>query len=338
MKPLLGKSTLVRQAAGLGLPLLLFAALPVRAWQPAAQDWRVEVLEETDQGLSLRVGLVSSQPLAEVEPATDPEAAPVTVASWLALPAGTEARVVEATERWSTEAPGRSAWSLGGPVGRLGARFGTLSVFPVAADGALLEELALRVEFVPAGEEPTALERPAASHVQRERRRQGALNPGLLERREAQRTDDLPLGRYLVVGKSASLPHLEEWTAWRRSQGHEVEVLSTESLGVTGHDWEPIHDAARDRYEAEGLDYLLLVGDMNFDQSAYHVPGDLVPGGQYAEPAWGRYIVTDHSLALLEGDDYFSDILVGRFPADNATQLSDGEPPAAVRPRARPGG
>ncbi len=315
-------SSLLVPALRLGAFLGLSMAAPLHAWQPAPADWQVEVVEESDLGLSLRVVLDGSLAPGEMEASMDPEAAPVTLSSWLALPTGMEARVVESMERWSTEAPGRSAWSLGGPVGRLGARFDALAVHPVAQDGAVLEELALRVEFVPAGEGASAPTRPAASQVQRERRRLAALNSGLLERREADRTQDLPMGRYLVVGKGASLPYVAEWADWRRRQGYDVDIRSTESLGVTGNDWGPIHDVAQDLYEGDGLDYLLLVGDMNIDQEAYHVPGDLVPGGQYAEFAWGRNIVTDHSLALLEGDDYFSDILVGRLPADNATQLS----------------
>ncbi len=309
----------------LAIVLVLTRLSPAAAdrWTPAADDWRVELLSESDQGLDLRLSLSPDRAGQLPELATDPEAAPLSLGAWLALPAAADPVAQVLAERWSDGAvPTPACWSLGTPVLWLGQRYSALSVAPLSAQGARLEELVLRVSF-DAGQ----VHNPASglgfrSLLQAERARERALNGGLVERPAAARTGELPLGRYLVVGKNSSLTYLEEWVDWRRSQGYVVDVRSSESVGVTGNNWEPIQALAQQQLSGEGLDYLLLVGDMNISQTEYHVPGDLVPGGQYAEDAWSRNIVSDHSLALLEGDDYFSDILVGRLPADNANQLA----------------
>jgi hypothetical protein len=229
-------------------------------------------------------------------------------------------------ERWTAGARGAGAcWSLSTPVLWMGQRYSALSINPLRwtnAGGAALEELVLSIRFQAGNPvNPGRAEAPR-SLLQVERARETALNPGLVERQRTERTGELPLARYLVVGKQAALDFLSEWTAWRRQQGYDVTLRSCEELGVGDDNWEAIRDEAQSMLEAEGLDYLLLVGDMNMDGNGYHLPGDMVPGGPHAEPFWGYNIVSDHPLAMLEGDDYFSDVVVGRFPADNATQVS----------------
>lgn len=319
----------MRRLFPLALCMVLWLIRPLaaqQAWAPTPEDWNVDLVEESDQGLQLRLTLADSRRgLAAPALDPDPEALPLQLGEWIALPALADPVAQVVSERWSsgfTPEDGEACWSLGQPVLWLGQRYSTLSIDPLAGGAGVLEELVLRIDFNSGQVSNPGTGRGPGSRLQVERARARALNHGLVERSLAGRTDDLPLGRYLVVGKNSALSYLNDWADWRRSQGHLVTLLSSESLGVTGNDWEPIQEAARGMYEAEGLDFLLLVGDMNISQNEFHLPGDLVPGGQYAENAWSRNIVTDHSLGMLEGDDYFSDIVVGRLPADNATQLT----------------
>jgi hypothetical protein len=297
------------------------------SWSPSVADWRVELLAESDQGLELRL-ILNPERIGEPTlpaPAADLEAAPLILGNWVALPAQADPVAEVLAERWTTghlPDSDEPCWSLGTPVLWLGQRFSVLSVNPRGSDGSLLEELTLRITFSSAQVSNPGSGHSFTSLLQAERARDRALNSGLVERARAERTGDLPLGRYLVVGKNNCLSYMNSWAEWRRSQGYVVTVVSCESLGALGTNWEPIQSRAQELFAGEGLDYLLLVGDMNISGNDFHVPGDLVPGGQYAEDAWGLNIVTDHSLGMLEGDDYFSDILVGRLPADNATQLS----------------
>ncbi len=148
-------------------------------------------------------------------------------------------------------------------------------------------------------------------------------NPGFVEElSQHSRSEGGMTERYLVVAVEPILPYLDEWAVWKRSMGYEVEVATTEELGTGYSNWQAVRQRALELYsEPEGLDYILLVGDMLPEGGEFHLPGDLVPGGQYAEWEWGRNIVSDHSLALLEGDDYFADALVGRLPGSNINQL-----------------
>jgi hypothetical protein len=144
---------------------------------------------------------------------------------------------------------------------------------------------------------------------------------------EPQRVNDAEaeneyIGRYLVVCPEAALQHMSLWVDWKRQSGWHVSIFTDEDLNLTDENWDPIYNLASGMYYAEGLDCLLLIGDNNYDGAGYHMPGPLVPGGQYAEWPLNRYIVSDHPLSMLEGDDYFPDILVGRISVDNATQLN----------------
>lgn len=231
-----------------------------------------------------------------------------------------------AAER-STPAP--ADWArLSDPAVWLGQRVVGLDVDPVRFDEQagtwrMATRLRVRVAFgagegVDPGREGRAPGRAARGLLSA-----AVLNPGGLAVAAADRDGALePLGRYLVVGPAASLPFLDDWVQLRREQGFDVELRSKEELGVGNENWQPIRAAAQELYDGDGLDFLLLIGDMNQNGSGYHLPGDMVPGGQHAEWNWGREIVSDHSMALLDGDDYFADVLVGRLTADNATQLA----------------
>ncbi|MCK4694850.1 MAG: hypothetical protein KAT74_03765, partial [Candidatus Cloacimonetes bacterium] len=60
-------------------------------------------------------------------------------------------------------------------------------------------------------------------------------------------------------------------------------------------------------------EYVVLVGDVDGN---IVVPAFYVPGGQFSP--WD---VTDHNYTLLEGDDYFPDILIGRLSVRSLFQL-----------------
>jgi len=134
------------------------------------------------------------------------------------------------------------------------------------------------------------------------------------------------LGRYLVVVPDIVEEHLDSWADWKRQLGYAVNLVHASELGGDP-DWEDIHALAQDLYDEQGLDYLLLVGDVDTSPNNYYLDAPFIPGGSYAEPGWGSRcnssycIVTDHPYALMEGDDYFADILVGRWTVDNLNQL-----------------
>jgi len=150
--------------------------------------------------------------------------------------------------------------------------------------------------------------------------------PGAAEGRSGERLlplEEQSFGRYLVVAPDAALTvnMLNHWVLWRRQMGFNVTLVSAGDLGGDP-DWETIRDRALEEYEGPGLDYLLLIGDVDYSPNDYYLDAQFIESGWAAEPQWGFQIVTDHPYSLLEGDDYFADILVGRLSVDNAVQLS----------------
>lgn len=150
----------------------------------------------------------------------------------------------------------------------------------------------------------------------------GLANPERLE--EALRLDPLSthsLGRYLVIVLDEGILYLQPWIDWKRQQGYEVTVVPRSELG-SNPSMAVIKQRVSQQYTGEGLDYLLLVGDYDASPQLYNLAANTVQGGNYAESTWGGDIVSDHEYTLLEGDDYFPEILVGRLSVDSHQQLS----------------
>jgi len=163
--------------------------------------------------------------------------------------------------------------------------------------------------------------------------RHGALNSGSPWLAEEDRTvEDAQPGSYLVVVPDAAESAMREWIQWKRQLGHEVRVLRESEAGGQDATTAQLHSAIAAEFTASPFQYLLLVGDVDRYPSGteldYNLMGDFTPGGQYAESGWGGRcgssycIVTDHPFALQEGDDYFADLLVGRWSVDTANDLA----------------
>lgn len=147
-------------------------------------------------------------------------------------------------------------------------------------------------------------------------------NPGLLE--ETLRLDPLSehsLGRYLVIIPDAGVGYLDPWVQWKRQMGYEVTVVLRSTIGANPN-MAAIKNVVAQEYTTNGLDYLLLVGDYDATPQLYNIAANTVQGGNYAESTWGGDIVSDHEYTLLEGTDYFPEILVGRLSVDSHQQLT----------------
>ena len=86
-------------------------------------------------------------------------------------------------------------------------------------------------------------------------------------------------------------------------------------LGTTGQSNEQIKAYIQNAYDnwQNPPEFVVIVGDINGD---YAVPSYFVEGGQY-----NPYDVTDHPYSLLDGDDYFPDVYVGRLSFQTLSQL-----------------
>jgi hypothetical protein len=291
--------------------LLLFLGLVHSVGASSFGSLSLQILEERDDGLDLRLDVTQ-----EMNQAGSPfTALPKDTSLFIAVPP--QSRIHLASNSTGL------LW-LSRPVIWMGQRFVALDVLfsQMEPNSALPKSIAIQLQFLAGPGENTATTGRVISTDVAGQLGSSVINPAFLQRRDQEfRQNDAPRGRYLVVACEAAIPFLSDWSSWKTSLGYDVEIISSQSIGAVDLSWEPIRQACADRYFDGGLDFLLIVGDMKSDGGEWHVPSALVPGGPYAEWLWNRRIVTDHPLVLLEGDDYFADVQVGRLPVSNATQL-----------------
>ncbi|UCE18831.1 MAG: T9SS type A sorting domain-containing protein [Gemmatimonadota bacterium] len=123
-------------------------------------------------------------------------------------------------------------------------------------------------------------------------------------------------GSFLIITHDAFAEHIQPLADWKHRNGWPTLVVRLSDIGSdpTGND---IRAFVLDAYLNWEIppEYVLLVGDTHMQgvgefRTFYKQP----PGGGDAD-------VTDHPYSLLEGDDYFSDLLVGRLSVDSAYDL-----------------
>ena len=115
-------------------------------------------------------------------------------------------------------------------------------------------------------------------------------------------------GDYLIIGQDAVIasPYLPFFTRFKESQGFRVTVTG---MSVAGNTSAAIKSYIQSFYQTHNLEYVLLIGD--------------VTGGA-ALPSFvigSENDVTDLPYVLLEGNDYFPEAIVGRWPIDTQTEL-----------------
>lgn len=114
----------------------------------------------------------------------------------------------------------------------------------------------------------------------------------------------LPLARpkMLIISHSQLGPYQTEYIKWKRSLGMDVYVINKSEAG---NSIQEIRNTILNHYQQYKCDYLFLWGDT---VGTYTIPTNFYPSPEYAEND-----ADDQYYALLEGDDYFPEMLVGRF-------------------------
>ncbi|MDD4231893.1 MAG: C25 family cysteine peptidase [Candidatus Cloacimonetes bacterium] len=114
----------------------------------------------------------------------------------------------------------------------------------------------------------------------------------------------LPIARpkMLIVSHPQLATYQLPFVQWKRAMGFDVYVVNKADLGSTVQE---IRDALQVHYQQHRADYLLLLGDT---VGTYSIPTNFYPSPEYQEND-----ADDQFYSLLEGDDYFPEMLVGRF-------------------------
>ncbi|WP_084605317.1 C25 family cysteine peptidase [Psychromonas aquimarina] len=138
----------------------------------------------------------------------------------------------------------------------------------------------------------------------------GAQN--IMQRRSDTKLTASQQADYLIITADQFKDAVEPLAAWKRKMGYNV---YTAPLSETGASQEEIKQYIKDAYQQGVMtSYVLFVGDHE------DLPGWAVTGHGYhgKDHVWH----TDFDYSLIDGDDKYPDIVVGRFPGDTAEQIT----------------
>jgi len=118
------------------------------------------------------------------------------------------------------------------------------------------------------------------------------------------RIGNLEPAGYLIIAPDAFIDELAPLTNWKEKKGWHVEVRP---LSQTGSSAIEIRNYIANAYNtwSPRPEYVLLVGDVNYIPAASSTPS-----------------LTDHPYTLITGDDFFSEVLIGRLPAATELELN----------------
>jgi len=110
-------------------------------------------------------------------------------------------------------------------------------------------------------------------------------------------------GDMLIIAHAPFIPLLVEFVQWKQQSGMKVQVVSLAQAG--GAQPQAMKNFIRNKYDTEGLTFVLLVGDHP------QIPS-LSSMGAAADPMFG----------FLMGDDAYPELIVGRLSAENEAHVS----------------
>jgi hypothetical protein len=114
---------------------------------------------------------------------------------------------------------------------------------------------------------------------------------------------------YLIIAADEFLEEIEPLAVWKERKGFHVSVVGTSTTGSTA---EEIQDYIQGLYDTTPeLTYVLLVGDH-----------PQIPGYPVSPDAYGNAFVSDLPYTLVDGTDYFPDLVLGRISVSSEVQCS----------------
>jgi len=118
-------------------------------------------------------------------------------------------------------------------------------------------------------------------------------------------------GSYLFICPDNCVSALQPLARWKEKLGFKTKIVPKSETGSTFNQIRNYLQYAYDNWEIPP-EYVVLVGDVD---GSFVIPADYIDGYlTYTD-------VTDHSYTLLEGDDYFPDIMIGRLSIRTIQQL-----------------
>ncbi len=117
---------------------------------------------------------------------------------------------------------------------------------------------------------------------------------------------------YLIITADRFQQAVEPLAAWKRKKGYQVHVTTVTDVGGTQA---KIKAYIKDAYSKGTMtSYVLFVGDHE-DIPGYEIVGHPYHGNNHR---WH----TDYEYALVDGEDRYADVVIGRLPGDTEAQIT----------------
>ena len=108
-------------------------------------------------------------------------------------------------------------------------------------------------------------------------------------------------GNMLIISESAFMSTMEPFVDWKNLKGISTEMVSVSNIGANASS---IANYVENYYYSNGLTFLLLVGDIA------QIPSTIVSGS-----------ASDVSYGCIEGNDFYPEVIVGRFSGNNPSEI-----------------
>jgi hypothetical protein len=108
-------------------------------------------------------------------------------------------------------------------------------------------------------------------------------------------------GKMLIISDPSLMATMQPFVDWKNKMGQRTEIVDVSTIGTNANDIKTYID---NYYNTNGLTFVLLVGD-----------------GPQIEPFPSAHGDSDPSYGFILGNDTYAEVLVGRFSANNATEL-----------------
>ena len=125
------------------------------------------------------------------------------------------------------------------------------------------------------------------------------INYSTVQSRYTPLPDDI--GNMLIVSYSSFMSDMADFVSWKQSLGYNVDLVDYSTIGSST----ALKTYVSNYYNANGLTYLLLVGD------AAQVPTSSTSAGD-----------SDQNYGYIVGSDHMLDIFVGRFSAETSAHVT----------------
>ncbi len=155
------------------------------------------------------------------------------------------------------------------------------------------------------------------------------LRPAILKRPTVDLASPAQGADLIVISHGSFIASLEPWLALRRSQGRQVRVVDVQDIYDSFSGGMPAAEAIRDflvhayhRWPEPRPRDVLLVGDGSYDFRNLQggIVGRFLPPFLKMTDPYGGEAATDNAFAAVDGEDYFPDLDLGRWPVNSPAE------------------